>query len=225
LARKVLLICGIASSLVYVAVVVVGAWQWEGYSSTAQTVSELSALGAPSRLLAVVLFTVYDVLLLAFGAGIWQTAGPQRGLRLAGVLLVLEAGVGMVSRFFPIHQRGAEPTQNEAIHAWLTGVTVVLILLAIGCAASAFGRRFRLYSLGTVVVLAVFGALAGLDGPRMAAGLPTPWIGVTERINIGGYLLWVAVLAVALLREPPEQTETGAASKLGAVAQTAPNTV
>ena len=37
----------------------------------------------------------------------------------------------------------------------------------------------------------------------MEANLPTPWAGVTERISIGGYLLWQAVLAVALMRARP----------------------
>jgi hypothetical protein len=39
-----------------------------------------------------------------------------------------------------------------------------------------------------------------LDGPRIAANLPTPWVGLWERINIGVFLLWVVVLAIALLR-------------------------
>jgi hypothetical protein len=29
--------------------------------------------------------------------------------------------------------------------------------------------------------------------------LPTPWAGVSERISIGGYLLWQAVLAMMLI--------------------------
>ena len=51
-----------------------------------------------------------------------------------------------------------------------------------------------------MVVLVAFGALTFLDAPRVAANLPTPWIGVWERINIGVFLLWVVVLAIVLLR-------------------------
>jgi hypothetical protein len=47
--------------------------------------------------------------------------------------------------------------------------------------------------------------VAGLDAPRIEANLPTPWVGVTERINIGVFLLWVVVLATALLRVPGER--------------------
>ena len=47
--RKTLLVSGIVSSLLYVAMNIFVAMQWEGYSSASQTVSELSAIGAPTR--------------------------------------------------------------------------------------------------------------------------------------------------------------------------------
>jgi hypothetical protein len=42
-------VCGILSSLLYVAMNVFVAMQWEGYSSVSQTVSELSAIGCVSK--------------------------------------------------------------------------------------------------------------------------------------------------------------------------------
>ena len=50
------------------------------------------------------------------------------------------------------------------------------------------------------MILVAFGVLTGLDGPSIAANLPTPWVGVWERVNIGAFLLWVVVLANTLLR-------------------------
>jgi hypothetical protein len=79
-------------------------------------------------------------------------------------------------------------------------VDVLFMLLIIGFGTTAFGKRFRLYSIGTILVVVVFGALAGMDAPRIEANLPTPWVGVTERINIDVSLLRVVVLAIALLR-------------------------
>jgi hypothetical protein len=46
--RGGLLVCGVLSSLLYVAMTIFVAMQWEGYSSTSQTISELS-IGAPTR--------------------------------------------------------------------------------------------------------------------------------------------------------------------------------
>ncbi len=72
MARKALLVCGILSSLLYVAMNVFIPMQWEGYSSASQTVSELSAIGAPTRPLWVPLGTVYTLLVAAFGWGVWR---------------------------------------------------------------------------------------------------------------------------------------------------------
>ena len=81
------------------------------------------------------------------------------------------------------------------------------MLFTIGFGAAAFGKRFRLYSIATIALLVLFGALTGIEAPRITANLPTPWVEVWERINIGVFLLWVVALAIALLRtqvEPPE---------------------
>jgi len=67
-------------------------------------------------------------------------------------------------------------------------------------AAAALGKRFRYYSIITMVLLIGFGALSGADGPKIAGNLPTPLIGVWERINIGVFMFWIVVLAIVLLR-------------------------
>ena len=108
--------------------------------------------------------------------------------------------IGLAWPLAPMHLRGAEFTLTDTMHIVFSMVTVLLMLLAIGFGAAAFGKGFRLYSIATVVILVAFGALTGVDAPRIAANLPTPWIGVWERINIAAFLLWVVVLAIALLR-------------------------
>lgn len=203
--RKFLLICGILSSLLYVAMNVLGAMQWEGYSSASQAVSELFAIGAPSRPLWVLLGILYQVLVIAFGWGVWTSVGQNRGLRVVGGLLLAYGVVGLAAPFFPMHMRGAGLTLTDTMHKVLTMVTVLLMLTAMGFGAAAFGKRFRLYSIATIVTLLVFGALTGLDAHRIEANLPTPWVGVTERINIGVFLLWVVVLSFALLHTPVER--------------------
>lgn len=201
-AVAVLLICGILAPILYVVADVLGALSWQGYSYTSQSISELKSLGSPSRSLVVPLAIVDDVLVIAFALGVWAAANAKRALRVTAGLLIGIAAVGLTTTFFgPIHQRGGEAAFGDALHIALTIVTVLFILLAVGFAANAFGKRFLFYSIGTIVVLIVFGALAGLDGPRMAAQLPTPWLGVTERINVGAYLLWMAALAIAVLRD------------------------
>jgi len=214
--RKVLLVCGILSSLLYVAATILGAMRWEGYSSTSQTVSELFAINATSRPLVVPLLLTYDVLVIAFGLGVWGSSGRKRALRVVAGLLVGYGVIGLVGPFAPMHQRGVGGTLTDTMHIVVTMVLVLFILLIIGFGAAAFGKRFRLYSIGTILALVAFGALAGLDGSRIATNLPTPWLGVKERINIGGFLLWVVVLAITLLRFRDTAVATGHPGPLAA---------
>ena len=51
----------------------------------------------------------------------------------------------------------------------------VLVLLAIAFASTSFGKRFRLYSIETILVLVVTGGLTGTQASRVEANLPTPW--------------------------------------------------
>ena len=200
--RKVLLSCGAVSSLLYGAMNVYFPTQWDGYSSFSQTVSELSAIGAPTRPLWVLFGSVYALLLTAFGYGVWQSARDNRLLRDVGGLLIAN---GILSLAWPpMHQRAVLAagggTLTDTMHIVWAIVTVFLMFLAIGFGAAALGKRFRVYSIATMVILLAFGALTGIDGPDIAANLPTPWVGVWERVNIGAFLLWVVVLANTLLR-------------------------
>ena len=86
------------------------------------------------------------------------------------------------------------------MHLVLASITVLLMLLAMGFGAAAFGTRFRFYSIASIVLLVLFGALTFLDAPRLPANLPTPWLGVWERINIGAFLAWMVVLSIAVFR-------------------------
>ena len=198
--QRALLICGILSSVFYVAGDQLGAMRWHGYDLTSQTISELMARDAPSRPLVVLLFLAYSLLAIAFGVGVWRASGQRRALRVTSMLLIAIGVVDLAGPFFPIHLRGVAPTFTDTMHVAITAVLVLLILLAIGFGAAAHRRWFRSYSIATLVILAVSGTLSGLQGPRIAAQQPTPWIGITERINVYGYLLWGVVLAIVLLR-------------------------
>jgi hypothetical protein len=198
--RKFLLVCGILSSLLYVGTDILATMRYEGYSYTSQTISELMAIGAPTRPFMVAPMSVYNVLVIAFGIGVWGVAGRKRRLRSTGILLVVYGAVSAVGPFSPMHMRGAELSATDTMHIIITGVIVLLTLLYIGFGAGADGKWFRHYSIATILAIIVFGTFAGLQGPRVAAGLSTPWVGAMERLNVYSSMLWVLVLAIVLLR-------------------------
>jgi hypothetical protein len=213
----VLLVCGILSSVLYAAMLVVVPMQDAGYSSASQTVSELSAIDAPTRSLWISLGLVWGVMYAAFGWGVWRAAGENRRLRIAGGLIAAAAVFGLF--WPPMHQRevlaAGGGTLTDTLHIAWTAVNGVLTLFAMGFGAAALGMRFSLYSITTMAILLAAGLLTSRDAPGVSANLPTPWIGVWERVNIGVWLLWVAVLAVALLRSQlqrgPEGDRSGSA--------------
>jgi hypothetical protein len=196
--RKVLLACGILASLLYIGMNVFVPMLYEGYSYAAHTVSELSAIGAPTRDLWVNLGTIYAFLFAAFGIGVVLAAGQSRFLRMAGAAVILHAVVCFI--WPPMHQRGEMFTLTDALHIAATIAALVLMFLAIGLGAAALGRGFRIYSAATILTFLVGGAMTFVDAPRLAANLPTPWIGVWERVNIAAFMFWVIVFAVELLR-------------------------
>jgi Protein of unknown function (DUF998) len=157
--------------------------------------------------LVVGLFTPYNALVVALGAGVWMASRHTRLGRLAGAALIGSAVVGEATTlFFPMDQRGAEVTSRGSMHPPLTAVMSLFIVAAMIAATALLGRRFRWYSIATILTLAVFGALAARYTAQLEAGEPTPWLGAFERVNIYAYLLWVAVLAVALLRRQGQPT-------------------
>jgi hypothetical protein len=199
--RKTLLFCGILAPLVYVGADILAAVSWKAYSYADQMISELMAIGAPTRPLLVRLFTVHNLLVIAFGAGLCLSAGRKRALRVTGILLAISAAVGQAALLFaPMHLRGAEKSLTDTMHIVATGAIVLLTLLSIGCGAKAGGRGFRLYSIATILVLLFCGALSGLQAPRVGANLPTPGFGILERVNIYGSMLWILALAAGRLR-------------------------
>jgi hypothetical protein len=64
----------------------------------------------------------------------------------------------------------------------------------------SYAKGAKVFLISYVHLQTAIIKLTGMDGPRIAANLPTPWVGVWERICIGVFMLWVVVLAVALLR-------------------------
>ena len=144
--RKVLLACGAVASLLYLGMNVFVPMQWDAYSSFSQTISELSAVDAPTRPLWFPLGTIYTLLVAAFGVGVWQSAERSRSLRVVGGLLIGNGLIGL--GWLPMHQRtvlaAGGATFTDTVHIVWSVITVTLMMLEIGFAAAAFGaHRFR----------------------------------------------------------------------------------
>jgi hypothetical protein len=196
--RDRLLICGILAALLWVGTDIVAGTLWDGYNFISQSISDLSAIGSPTRLFVFPLNLVCNILFIAFGLSVWRLAGRKRSLRLMASMVVGNAVLsGLASAFFPNHLGEAASSNNIGVILGAAGM--FLSLLAIGFGAAAYRNWFRFLSIGILLTFLVL-TILGLLRPQIAEGQPVSLVGLQERTMAYGYLLWVLVLAVVLLR-------------------------
>jgi hypothetical protein len=82
----------------------------------------------------------------------------------------------------------------------MAALQVVTMLLFIGFGSGADGRGFRIFSILMIAAILIGGGVTATQTARIAEGLPTPWIGLIERVSFYGPSLWMLALAVVLLR-------------------------
>src|ERR1051325_6808991 len=131
MARQTLLGCGLIASLLYIAMNIFVPMWWTEYSSFSQTISELSAIDAPTRPVWVPLGVLYTLLVAAFGVGVWKSAEHDRRLRVVGALFVASGLIGL--GWSPMHQRqvlaAGGGTLTDTMHIIWSAVTVLLMML------------------------------------------------------------------------------------------------
>jgi hypothetical protein len=211
--RKLLLACGVLAALVWMGTDIYASLRYAGYRYPFQVISDLSAVGAPSRAFVNQFDLAYVVLKIAFAVGVWVSADQKRALRLAAGALLASGVVDLVVFFFPWNPGEPGGSFSNVMHSILAGgANVLLMLTAIGLGAGADSTWFRLYSYGTLLVLLVSGGMMALldtgplDASTLSANLPPPWFGLTERINAYGFVLWMIVLALVRLGQRPAGT-------------------
>lgn len=200
--RKILLACGILSTLWYLVINIIVPPYYEGYSSVTQTVSELSAIGAPTRVLWFLLCVIYPLLYVAFGWGVFFSSAGNRSLRFMAIAILIYGGLNFY--WPPMHTRevlaAGGGTLSDSLHIAWAMMTLVFNMIMMGFGLVALGKGFRYYTIATIVVFIIFGILIGIETPGIQTNSPTPGIGIWERINIAAFMLWIAVLAFVLLR-------------------------
>ena len=197
-----MLYCGVAASLLYIGMNIFIPFLDKEYNWITQTVSELSAVDAPTRPLWFPLGIVYTLLIAAFGWGVFKSVGQKHSLRIVGIFLIINGLIGLT--WSPMHQRevlaAGGGTFTDTWHIVMSIITVLLMFLSIGFSVTAFGKGFRVYSIATIIVFIVFGILTFIEAPNIDKNLPTSYIGLWERINIAAFMVWLIVFSIDLLR-------------------------
>lgn len=210
--RKTLLGCGLLYAVLYPIVNdVIAVGLYDGYSRMDQAVSELSAIGAPAHAFLTAAGPIFSLLFMGFGLGVWRSSNGRRALRLGALLMVAHGVMSLLWMFGPMSRReviaAGGATSADALHLVLSAATGLFVTAYVATTALAFGWMFRLFSIVTIAAALLFGLLSA-QVDKIEAGEPTPYMGLLERIGIGAWLLWVAVLAVILIRRPPPGLQT-----------------
>jgi len=192
--QNVLLVCGILAPLLYFGTDRLAGWLLKGYDFSAQSMSELSASGSPTRPLVVGLTAVAAVIMVAFGVGVWRTAEATLLQRVVAALLVGHAATGLLGILLFPTRFGERPSFATA-EVLVMFVSVLFFVLAMVVGAVAFGGWLRVVS---ITVPASYVVLAVLRFATASASSAT-MVGAQERTMAYGFLAWVMAVAVGLL--------------------------
>lgn len=204
--QKILLSCGIIAPLVYFGTDLLAGKLIKGYNFSAQSMSELGAAGSPTRPLVVALTLVASVLMIAFGIGVWQAAGPAILPRIVAGLILSNAVTGLAATlFFPNHF-GVRPEFGTP-GVLLMFFSVLCFVLAMVFGAVIFHGWMRILSIAipaTYLLLAIIRFATAAPSGEIAAVL----IGAQERTMAYSFLLWTLCLAIYLLSQYGQEIDS-----------------
>jgi len=195
--QKILLSCGILAPLLYIGTDLLAGKLNEGYNFYAQSMSDLSAIGSPTRALLIVLTLLASFFMIAFGVGVWQIAGPAIFSRIVAGLILGNAIFGLVATLFFPNRFGERP-EFGTVGVVLMFISVLCFLFAMIFGAVAFQNWMRILSIAVPVsylLLAIFRFTTASSSAEGGVIL----IGIQERTMAYSFLVWVIVLAIYLL--------------------------
>ncbi len=200
---QIIALSGAVSAVIYLAHVVVGGLLWPEYSQIINTISELTADGAPNASLLRVFTTVYGALAVVFAVSlllVFRALKVRRAARIGAVLLIIMEVASLVGYgLFPL----SDSTEMNVQNIGHIAVTVIVVLATVTCGffiGAGLLKTEGFKKLGVfMLACASMMVAAGLMSPvTFAAGWPVG--GLMERCNIFTLQLWIFVLSIGVFR-------------------------
>lgn len=188
---------GMIAVFFYVLHVVLGGFLWKEYSHLQQPISDLTATGAPNRLLISTLASIYGVLALifAFSFTFFESRKHHKLVFWGGISFILLHLVSISYGFFPQDLQGGEVTVAGTMHLVVTGLIVPFTILSpflmgFGFIKEPKWKSFGVYSIISGCLILIFGSLCGVFFANKL-----PYFGLVERMNIGVLQVWTFMLS------------------------------
>lgn len=196
--KKLLLLCGVISPLIYIGMTILGGALWPGYNHIKDTVSELMSPGAPNKTIMDTFMVLSSVFTTLFGIGVLhfiKNSGHSTRLGTSGAVLLIILGLLqiIVVLFFPQDPMGEKLTFPGKMHIGLVGLEAVMsilipLLLGLWLRKSGLMPFYGTYSIITVILTIAMGAAIMPLGESV--------LGLTERLTILFYQLWMIVMSI-----------------------------
>jgi hypothetical membrane protein len=184
--RRLLFICGMAAPCWFVFTTILGGAIRPEYSHIADTISELFAPGSPNKPFLDVLHTVFAVLLILFGIGLFKFFQEAKLLKRSGQmgasLFILMGCVSVTTAtIFPQDPWGSTVTFPGEMHKLLSGIIGLLsifsmLLIGIWFLRTKTSPRLGVYTFVTIGLVIVS---AGLYAVSVGSAI----MGLAERIS------------------------------------------
>lgn len=199
--KKIFFGCGILAAILFIATDLLAGTFWRNYNFISQSISELSAVGSPTRQFVLISNLICDLLLIIFSYGIYREAEKYLTLKITAVFIFGNALLTAISTIFFPMRLGEIPTPNS-VNVLIMMSAMFCFVLAILFGVVAFKNEFRFYSIGTLLAYAILTLLGIFVIPRINPAYPMVRTGIQERVMVMGYLLWLLILSIKFLRDP-----------------------
>lgn len=214
---KKLTIFGMLGALGYVFHIVLGGILWKGYNQLMQPISDLTASGAPDRVLLGNILFLYGppAIIFSFSAFMFLGKFAPKVSRIGMLLFFFMQIVSFSYRYFPEDLPGSPITFMGTMHIVVTGLIVPLtilspLLVGIGFRRMQSFKSFGIYSIITGIMIFIAGGTTAIFFANKL-----PYFGLVERINIGTLQLWMFLTSLKLFRTNIAEDKSIAAMPAG----------
>lgn len=192
------LVFGILAMLFYLLHDIVGAMHYPGYDPMTQAVSDLTAVDAPSYVVASGYTKIYSIFSCLCNVFVCLLIRDHRKPLRTGIYLItamqFTSAVGY--SLFPLTGSGYDGSFQSFMHVYV--ITVIVVLLSIVSliliAAGSFKEGKKLLGIFALITLACF-----FTAP-VSAALPSVF-GIVERFSTYGSCVFTLVLSAVVYRE------------------------
>jgi hypothetical membrane protein len=187
---------GVLAPIVFIISYVIFSQLTPAYSNLTNAVSELGVFGASYALAWNILgFLLVGLLIIAYAWGLHLDLRPASGAIIVPILVGI-SGIGFAGLgLFPA-EAGFGPSIRTTLHFTMVAVNflpfiLVAFVFAVRLKANPYWKNWTLFSTAMGIL-----AIASFFIPK---NIP---VGLSQRLGMGAYFLWLFVTSLALLRKP-----------------------